>query len=201
MISRRQTLLIALAIDTFLIWGLYELVELPYRPPHDMTTLLGGQEKAFVSMLIGCLTLVGILLAVNLICSGLTRQPLSYFDRRTQRIGNQPMCEPSVEVPSPEEVVRRFAATSSRRDSHRPSYPLRCPCCGCLTLSARASYEICEVCFWEDDGQDDHDTDVVRGGPNGSLSLSHARTNYLRIGACEESMLDNVRSPGPSELP
>jgi hypothetical protein len=26
------------------------------------------------------------------------------------------------------------------------------------------------VCFWEDDGQDDHDADLVRGGPNGALS-------------------------------
>ncbi len=28
---------------------------------------------------------------------------------------------------------------------------------------------------WEDDGQDGHDADVVRGGPNGRLSLIVAR--------------------------
>ena len=41
------------------------------------------------------------------------------------------------------------------------------------------------VCFWEDDGQDDYDADVVRDGPNGALSLTEARAIYRRIGACE----------------
>jgi Cysteine-rich CPCC len=30
-----------------------------------------------------------------------------------------------------------------------------CPCCGCLTLDDRRRFEICSVCFWEDDGQDE----------------------------------------------
>lgn len=107
----------------------------------------------------------------------------------------------SVDIPSPEEVARRFTASAGRSDPRLVSLALRCPCCGCLTLSCRAGFEICEVCFWEDDGQDEHDADVVRGGPNGSLSLRQARANYLRIGACEESMLDNVRPPLASELP
>ncbi len=34
-------------------------------------------------------------------------------------------------------------------------YP--CPCCSFLTLSGRGDYEICPVCFWEDDGSDDID--------------------------------------------
>ncbi|MFI9006852.1 CPCC family cysteine-rich protein [Actinosynnema sp. NPDC053489] len=42
-----------------------------------------------------------------------------------------------------------------------------CPCCGYHTLDSRGDYDICEVCFW-DDGQDDHDADVVRGDPNGT---------------------------------
>lgn len=43
----------------------------------------------------------------------------------------------------------------------------RCPCCRYKTLYGRGGYEICKVCFWEDDGQDDHDADEVRGGPSG----------------------------------
>jgi hypothetical protein len=43
-----------------------------------------------------------------------------------------------------------------------------------LTLNERGGWEICAVCFWEDDGQDDHDADNVRGGPNGALSLTQA---------------------------
>jgi len=76
----------------------------------------------------------------------------------------------------------------------------QCPCCGHRTLRERAAFEICPVCFWEDDGQDDPDADVVRGGPNRDLSLSRARENYRRIGACCEQDLPFVRSPLPEEL-
>ncbi|WP_175440095.1 CPCC family cysteine-rich protein [Micromonospora nigra] len=60
--------------------------------------------------------------------------------------------------------------------------PYTCPCCGHATLSERGSYEICDECSWEDDGQDNHDSAVVRGGPNGSLSLDEARVQYIRKG-------------------
>jgi hypothetical protein len=83
----------------------------------------------------------------------------------------------------------------------RGGRPSRCPCCGCFTLHERGGYEICPVCFWEDDGQDDHDVADVRGGPNGSLSLTQARANYHRTGAADEQDLPHVRSPLPSELP
>ena len=62
----------------------------------------------------------------------------------------------------------------------RDGGPYRCPCCGFVTLSERGGDEICPVCFWEDDGQDDHGADNVRGGPNYSLSLSEARRNQHR---------------------
>jgi hypothetical protein len=71
----------------------------------------------------------------------------------------------------------------------------RCPCCKFRTLSDRGGFEICPVCFWEDDGQDEHDADVVRGGPNGSLSLRQAQLNYQRFGASEETFVDSVRPP------
>ena len=76
-----------------------------------------------------------------------------------------------------------------------------CPCCGHLTLGKRGGDEICQVCFWEDDGQGDADADVVRGEPNGMLSLVAARDNYRRIGACERRFLPNVRLPFESEIP
>ena len=55
---------------------------------------------------------------------------------------------------------------------------LNCPCCGHPTLSERSIYEICSICWWEDDGQDDADADAVRGGPNGAYSLTQARANF-----------------------
>ena len=110
----------------------------------------------------------------------------------------------SVSIPSPEEHARRlkwFDEYCNRLDKQPPGLPLRCPCCGYKTLTHRGGFEICEVCYWEDDGQDDHDADVVRDGPNGALSLSEARANYLRCGACEDRFVDNVRAPRTEELP
>jgi hypothetical protein len=112
--------------------------------------------------------------------------------------------------PSPEELERRKQwfewsveqwASNAVHTSEGQAGPFRCPCCGYLTLDARADYVICPVCFWEDDGQDDHDTDVVRGGPNGDLSLTQARDKFRQFGACAEKFLDKVRRPRPEELP
>ncbi|WP_285790555.1 CPCC family cysteine-rich protein [Micromonospora sp. NBRC 101691] len=76
-----------------------------------------------------------------------------------------------------------------------------CPCCGYLTLAERGGYEICDVCFWEDDGQDDHDAAHVRGGPNRNLSLLDARRNFAKYGASDPKDLEHVRPPRPDEHP
>jgi len=76
----------------------------------------------------------------------------------------------------------------------------RCPCCRYKTLYGRGHFEVCKVCFWEDDGQDDHDADRVRGGPNGGLSLSQARLNFAAYGAWSREHVPNVRAPLPDEL-
>lgn len=57
-----------------------------------------------------------------------------------------------------------------------------CPCCGHVTLTERGGDEICDECGWQDDGQDDHDSHVVRGGPNKGLSLDAARAAYVERG-------------------
>ncbi len=114
------------------------------------------------------------------------------------------MAEDSQDKPSPEELDRRaawFREYTAQLAGQPLGLPLRCPCCGCKTLGERGVFEICEVCFWEDDGQDDRDADVVRGGPNGALSLTQARANYRRLGACDERSVPNVRPPRPDELP
>jgi hypothetical protein len=77
--------------------------------------------------------------------------------------------------------------------------PVRCPCCGYGTLSVRAAFEICEVCLWEDDGQDDADAEVVRGGPNGTLSLAVARANFRLFRACDAASVGSVRAPRDDE--
>ena len=77
-----------------------------------------------------------------------------------------------------------------------------CPCCGCLTLDENKAWEICPVCFWEDEGGiydgDTVKTDVM-SVPN-HMTLSQARENFRRFGACEESMIKNARKPDESEI-
>lgn len=107
----------------------------------------------------------------------------------------------------PEQMQERlgwFQAYASMKSVVRPPQPgtvYACPCCGFRTLPERGGYDICPVCFWEDDGQDDHDADVVRGGPNYSLSLTKARENFLEFGACEKKHIKNVRHARPEEQP
>ena len=76
----------------------------------------------------------------------------------------------------------------------------RCPCFGCRTLRQRGRLEMCPVCAWGDAGQDEHDADTVRGGPNGALSLRQARANYRRFGASAAHVAGRVRKPQPEEL-
>lgn len=63
-----------------------------------------------------------------------------------------------------------------------PEYEVRytCPCCGYPTLFERHIFDICELCNWEDDGQDDPYADAAWGGPNKSYSLTQARENFAR---------------------
>lgn len=74
-----------------------------------------------------------------------------------------------------------------------------CPCCGYATLSAVASYEICRICFWEDDGQDDPDADENMGGPN-HISLTQGRIDFLQHGASDPKDLRHCRAPGAGEV-
>ncbi len=76
----------------------------------------------------------------------------------------------------------------------------RCPCCRYPTLPMRGGFEVCAVCYWEDDGQDAHDADRVRGGPNGNLSLTQAIANFENFGACDEASVTSVRAPNEDEM-
>ncbi len=76
----------------------------------------------------------------------------------------------------------------------------RCLCCGYKTLSQPEALELCRVCWWEDDGQDDGDADVVRGTVNGKLSLSVARANFKLCSAADPRYVANVRAPLNEEI-
>ena len=53
-----------------------------------------------------------------------------------------------------------------------------CPSCGYPTLEERCAWDICAICFWEDDGQDDQDSDKIYGGPNSDYSLTAYRLEW-----------------------
>ena len=78
-------------------------------------------------------------------------------------------------------------------------YP--CPCCGYLTLPEPppGTYEICKVCFWEDDGVQFNDPDY-EGGAN-EVSLRQAGDNYREFVVSQLRFRANVRPPRSDEQP
>lgn len=77
---------------------------------------------------------------------------------------------------------------------------VKCPCCGYPTLTERARYDICELCNWEDDGQDDENATEVWGGPNSDYSLAEARENFKRYRVMYAPGRDQRITPGNSEI-
>ncbi|WP_201772947.1 CPCC family cysteine-rich protein [Devosia riboflavina] len=76
-----------------------------------------------------------------------------------------------------------------------------CSCCGFLTYvyPPAGGYEVCPVCFWEDDPVQAADENYA-GGAN-RVSLSTTRRNFREYGAKDRLSLPHVRPPEPRELP
>jgi len=92
----------------------------------------------------------------------------------------------------------------------------KCLCCGCRTLDSRGEYDICPVCYWEDDAYlilseesikgiyydselSESDLMDIPSGANHGLTLRQGQENYRSFGACEKEMLPYVRKPHKSE--
>jgi hypothetical protein len=76
------------------------------------------------------------------------------------------------------------------------SFP--CPCCGHLTFGEPpGSFDICPVCYWEDD--------IVQlrfpmwGGGANKPSLIEAQAAYRAFGACEAHTREHCRAPKADE--
>lgn len=73
-----------------------------------------------------------------------------------------------------------------------------CPCCGHQVFSnPPGSFELCPICFWEDDELQLREPNYA-GGAN-PPSLIECQANYAKFGACEERFVKDVRLPKPDE--
>lgn len=71
----------------------------------------------------------------------------------------------------------------------------KCPCCGYYTLinPPGNTFQLCPVCYWEDDGIQFNDP-TFEGGAN-QISLNSAKENFKLFGAIEERFKEYVRLP------
>lgn len=74
----------------------------------------------------------------------------------------------------------------------------KCPCCGYYTLTESGQWEICDVCFWEDDPIQAASPDLEAGANN--MSLNQARKNFEKYGAVDEKSVPFVRMPTAEEV-
>jgi Cysteine-rich CPCC len=123
--------------------------------------------------------------------------------RRDGTIETSPLPEMSVTergLPRriPEWIEDPYSFASEQASREKPLAQFRCPCCQCLTLMERGTFETCPVCCWEDDGQDDPHADEP-SGPN-HLTLTQARENFRTIGAMEARHASHGRPPTPDEI-
>jgi hypothetical protein len=77
----------------------------------------------------------------------------------------------------------------------------KCLCCGFLTLTEQplGAFEICPVCYWEDDNVQAANPDY-EGGAN-TVSLNQARQNFIEFGAATREAVKRVRPPLRKEIP
>ena len=70
-----------------------------------------------------------------------------------------------------------------------------CPCCGYYTLQEKppGTYEICDICYWEDDPIQFEDPFLDEGA--NEVSLMEAQLNFIDFGASDEICIDAVRKP------
>ena len=74
-----------------------------------------------------------------------------------------------------------------------------CPCCGYKTLEQypTGTYEICPICYWEDDNIQ-FDDPFYESGAN-RVSFYEAQRNFIQFGASAALFIDSVRKPTTSD--
>ena len=102
-------------------------------------------------------------------------------------------------LPAASDQLVRHALTAMRRLlAAVPAHRFTCPCCGHIVFDEPpGSYEICPVCFWEDDEVQLRHPNM--GGGANKPSLIEAQANYRTMGAIEARFVQHVREPQPDQ--
>lgn len=130
----------------------------------------------------------------NIVTVASAKLPTSPFPLRLRRGGGG-------EVGNVRIGERHFGRKDEAPTTFRSQKKFPCPCCGFLTLETKppGSYEICPVCYWEDDPLQYREQDNAQG--SNRVSLNQARNNFHVFGACEEKYKAAVRKPTAEETP
>lgn len=72
-----------------------------------------------------------------------------------------------------------------------------CPVCGCRTLDELGGFDICPVCYWEDDGFYEEDEP---NSANECVTIRQARENFIKYGAFAERFAEKTRPPQDDEI-
>ncbi|NMG65844.1 hypothetical protein GPA19_12895 [Azoarcus indigens] len=67
----------------------------------------------------------------------------------------------------------------------------QCDCCDYFTIPEGEDFEICPVCFWEQDASGISEPSQPSGANHG-LSLLEGRENFKTLGACDKRFISNV---------
>jgi hypothetical protein len=118
--------------------------------------------------------------------------------RGTRIVRELRACPPCAAAAAANDQPPRLIAAPERNVpvTHKPTFP--CACCGYLTLSeAPGSFEICWICFWEDDIVQ-LQFPMMAGGAN-RVSLIEGQRNFAAIGASEARMREHCRPPSTTD--
>jgi len=68
---------------------------------------------------------------------------------------------------------------------------VQCDCCDHFSIPAERDWEICPVCFWEQDSFGVSDPDEPSGANHG-LTLREGRRNFAELGACSREFQSRI---------
>ena len=72
---------------------------------------------------------------------------------------------------------------------------VQCDCCDYFTIPEGHDYEICPVCFWEQDSSGISEPEASSGANHG-LTLREGRENFIALGACAPQFKARVLPKG-----